>query len=729
MIEEKFGEKLVSVVVPVYNTKVSYIKECLNSVANQTLDKKDYEIIIVDDCSTERNTKNFVIKLSLKKDYGGVDLKIIFHDRNKWVAEARNTGARNAIGKYVVFLDSDDRIKEDYLKKASLLLEAEPNADWVYPNTRKFGNFDKIDNALEFNSFKLLLINFCANASMIKRLTYLKILQREHFIIKNIRAFEDWDFFTRMTSKGLFGISMRDSEYFYRQNIRSGVVRRIKEYIISSYYHFRHNIFRYFGAGYMLSQYRYWRNKRNNMGRKRFFLNPKNFLDRFAGAVTKRFLKKSFSDVPGIIYFPFETFFSSIFSPRTFIKTALSNEKLMTLAEAYAGFAEKPKTRFALNIIPDDKKCRSIIFAHPWWQFGGAETVLLDWINSIKTIKNLKILDIVTSASGNKKLKEKFKEFCDEQYNLEQLSLTPLARLKFCWNLIQKEKPEILFISGNNYFYILSPLIKKHFPEIKIIDIIHNEDPERFSWFEVAEEYRQYLDKRIVISDTWKEFLIQRFKEKEEKVNVFENSVDLKKFDSEKYDKIKERKLFKIPEKKFIIGFVSRFCHQKNPQVFVELAKIMEDEPEFYFIMIGGGDNENEKRIRKNAKNMNNIKIFGSTLDISKYLAICDVLVCPSKYEGYPLIGMEAAAMNVPIIATNIIGFKEQIERGNFGILYNQKDNEKDAKKIKEILLTKMKELQRLGKNGRAFAKKYHDFEKNKIKYRKFIESLLDDNS
>jgi glycosyltransferase involved in cell wall biosynthesis len=88
---------MVSVIIPAYN-RVQYIKGCLNSVLNQTY--KDYEIIVVDDGSTD-NTKEVLT-------FHGNKIRYIYQE-NKGEAGARNEGIRNTKGDYIAWLDSDDR--------------------------------------------------------------------------------------------------------------------------------------------------------------------------------------------------------------------------------------------------------------------------------------------------------------------------------------------------------------------------------------------------------------------------------------------------------------------------------------------------------------------------------------------------------------------------------------------------------------------------------------------
>lgn len=89
----------ISIIVPVYNTG-KYLKKCLNSLINQTLD--DIEIIVINDCSID-NSKEIL------NEYEGYNnIKIIHNITNKGIGYSRNLGLKYANGKYILFIDSDD---------------------------------------------------------------------------------------------------------------------------------------------------------------------------------------------------------------------------------------------------------------------------------------------------------------------------------------------------------------------------------------------------------------------------------------------------------------------------------------------------------------------------------------------------------------------------------------------------------------------------------------------
>ena len=100
----------VSVIIPVYNVE-KYLRECLDSVVNQTLN--DIEIICIDDGSTDNSRR--VLDEYAKKD----SRIIILQQENQGAACARNFGMSIAQGKYLSFLDSDDVFHLDMLKNAT----------------------------------------------------------------------------------------------------------------------------------------------------------------------------------------------------------------------------------------------------------------------------------------------------------------------------------------------------------------------------------------------------------------------------------------------------------------------------------------------------------------------------------------------------------------------------------------------------------------------------------
>lgn len=99
----------ISVIMPVYNSK-EYILEAIESVLNQSF--TDFELLLIDDGSSDGSEK-ICDKLAQE------DSRIkVFHKKNGGISSARNYGLEHSNGKYIAFIDNDDRYKKDFLKTA-----------------------------------------------------------------------------------------------------------------------------------------------------------------------------------------------------------------------------------------------------------------------------------------------------------------------------------------------------------------------------------------------------------------------------------------------------------------------------------------------------------------------------------------------------------------------------------------------------------------------------------
>lgn len=116
----KESSKMLTFILPCYNVE-SYIAECLDSLYLQDIAEYEYEVICVNDCSTDK-TRDIILQYQSKH----TNLKLIDHKVNKTAGGARNTGIEAAKGKYIWFVDPDDLIQPNSLSE---LLHIVNNAD------------------------------------------------------------------------------------------------------------------------------------------------------------------------------------------------------------------------------------------------------------------------------------------------------------------------------------------------------------------------------------------------------------------------------------------------------------------------------------------------------------------------------------------------------------------------------------------------------------------------
>jgi len=113
---------IVSIIIPVYNGR-STIKRAVDSALSQKFPKNAFEVIVVNDGSTDRT-------LEILKSYGK-RIKII-NQKNQGAIKAANRGFKMAKGKYVIKLDADDAFEPDILKEMVAVLDRAQNIDFVY---------------------------------------------------------------------------------------------------------------------------------------------------------------------------------------------------------------------------------------------------------------------------------------------------------------------------------------------------------------------------------------------------------------------------------------------------------------------------------------------------------------------------------------------------------------------------------------------------------------------
>lgn len=130
---------IVSVIIPAYNVEL-YIKECLDSILSQSL--KDIEIIVVDDGSTDDT-------IQIVQDYAAFWSNIrLISQRNCGQSSARNRGLSVAVGKYIVFIDSDDWLPSNSVLDKMVKRISLTDADYVQ------GSFEYV-NGKKHTSYKV----------------------------------------------------------------------------------------------------------------------------------------------------------------------------------------------------------------------------------------------------------------------------------------------------------------------------------------------------------------------------------------------------------------------------------------------------------------------------------------------------------------------------------------------------------------------------------------------
>lgn len=221
----------ISIILPTYN-RVHCIARAINSVLEQTW--QDYEIIIVDDCSTD-GTKEYVQSLQNQR------IKYILLSQNVGVGAARNIGIKEAVGEYIAFQDSDTIWVSDKLEKQVMYLDSLDNSTaMVYsPYKRIYHDYSIIYPGLDVPMEE-------KNGCILKHLLEHPLVDAPTMLIRKcvlselggfdpcMKALEDYELSIRIAQK--YQICILDEVLLFSYNEEDSISNDSGRYIQNSFY-------------------------------------------------------------------------------------------------------------------------------------------------------------------------------------------------------------------------------------------------------------------------------------------------------------------------------------------------------------------------------------------------------------------------------------------------------------------------------------------------------------
>ena len=206
----------ISVIIPVYNRE-RLLQPCLESLQKQTF--RDFELILVDDCSTDQSRSVLQDFLDQNPTIQG---NIYATPVNSGVSAARNVGIKNATGDYIFFIDSDDSLSEDcfeslYTKAEKEDLDVVIGENLIIGDTTKYMHVDINDEVIKGNSEVLRLFTTGKWYNVVwNKLVRRSIVYENQLFFKEGYIFEDelWSFClaTKANSLGI----VHQATYYYK---------------------------------------------------------------------------------------------------------------------------------------------------------------------------------------------------------------------------------------------------------------------------------------------------------------------------------------------------------------------------------------------------------------------------------------------------------------------------------------------------------------------------------
>lgn len=240
-------------------------------------------------------------------------------------------------------------------------------------------------------------------------------------------------------------------------------------------------------------------------------------------------------------------------------------------------------------------------------------------------------------------------------------SFGPLAKVK---NIIKREKIGIIIchlFRSQIFGYMLK---KIYFPNIKLIFYEHGEILQNHKYYNLSVKIMEHhVDKFISVSESAKEELVKKANIAPEKIKVIYNFIDLKKFGRKNigWNILQEKEKLGFKKNDFIIGFAGRLAKVKGCEYLIRALPLLNFK---YKVLIAGDGSEKEK-LRELVKSLgirDKVIFLGYRNDMEKIYSLLDVLVVPSLSESFGNSIMEARAMQVPIIASDLPAIRETLK-------------------------------------------------------------------
>jgi glycosyltransferase involved in cell wall biosynthesis len=364
-----------------------------------------------------------------------------------------------------------------------------------------------------------------------------------------------------------------------------------------------------------------------------------------------------------------------------------------------------------------------ILHVVPFFGIGGMERVICSLINGISAY-NHEILVLYDNIEASKWLKN------GKNINIKCLnrSRDQLQFLRMLYKSIVETKSDLLmtYAWGATDAIWLGRIagIKK---------IIHNEhgfnmDEARSTSFkrDIIRIFLYHMASRIiVVSQELKKMMNEKFHLKERNVILIENGIDTNIYFPDPYERMTMRKSLGFGETDFIVGFCGRLDAVKNFNFMLDiLVECIRKDKRVNLLLIGDGPEKKNIEEQSRKKHIEkNVLFVGQKENVVPYLRVLDVFLLTSLREQMPMTILEAMALALPVISTDVGEVGRIIEHGKDGIVWNL--HEKPEKFAMSLLdLRDKMTLQRMGASSRQ--KILSGFTEGVMvqKYQEIIDSL-----
>lgn len=675
----------VSVIIPVYNSR-KWVGQTLDSVLGQTF--RDYEIIVVDDGSTDDTGKAVAA-------YG--DRVRYFYTTNRGNAEARNYGMAVAKGEYMAFLDHDDLWHPSRLQKFVDFMDTHPDYGAV------MSEVEFVDEAVRTTGYSDIAKDFPRDG-----------LALDYMLSRQVGLFSN--LFVRSDVARMVGDmdetlkAAADIDYYLR--ISAGHKFALCPEPLLKY-----------------------RKLTSSLSTKIFTGNRLRVLDKFESANPDLAVKYAgrirsvrssihLSYADDLLYERYlkearREIMASIACGATF--TALI-KYVKSLAIGLASlFIKEYRDKGALTMAG---KIR-VGFVTYLLDIGGIETLILEICRNIDR-RSYEPYVFVFQRDG--KLETELASMGVPVHLVEKKPGTDLALVLKLRKLFRRLKIDVVHTHNQSpWLYggvaaLLSGIPLIH-TEHTVVDYHSQYHPER--WKSIERVLSCITYRITTVADSVAKFLMTEEKIAPSKIQVVHNGVKTSVYDTDT-DAQAKRASLDIGEADFVVGNVARFFPNKDHNTLLEAFSIVSKTMGSSKLVLAGDGPLKDELVAKVDKLglKDKVNFLGSRRDIPEVLKTFDVFALSSTREGFPIVLLEAMAAALPVVATDVDGNSELVNDGKTGFLVPAGDPAALARAICAVAAGRQ-DAKSMGQRARETVRSGFNFEKMIASYEELYRKAL----
>jgi glycosyltransferase involved in cell wall biosynthesis len=211
-------------------------------------------------------------------------------------------------------------------------------------------------------------------------------------------------------------------------------------------------------------------------------------------------------------------------------------------------------------------------------------------------------------------------------------------------------------------------------------------------WIQPRKQYvlsrllQPLTDRFVAVSESVRRSLIEKEGVRSESISVIHNGLRIER-SSRSTAVAEDRRRLGLEAEGFLVGMVGRCNREKGGATWVRaIAALARANADVRGVLIGDGPERAAwQGLARKELVADRIRFVGARSDVAPWLAVLDVLVCPSEQEAFGLAALEAQAAGVPVVATRVDGFLENLHDGEDALLAPSGDAEALAARVTDL--------------------------------------------